>query len=86
MDILNSHNENIARKTGYNGQCMTKKSRFGTSRVMQSDATLIYRLPPNATIGPILSIRAFEFESLYVLDPLIPDMRDVKQAVWITAW
>ena len=31
MDILNSHNENIARKTGYNGQCMTKSPGWDES-------------------------------------------------------
>ena len=49
------------------------------------DATLTYRLLPNATLGPILSIRAFEFESLYGLDFLISDQQDDKQTIWVTA-
>ena len=61
------------------------KAQVATSQAVRH-ATLIYRLLPNATLGPILSIRAFEFESSYGLDLLFPDMRDVKKTVWITAW
>ena len=47
--------------------------------------TLIYRLSLDAMIGPILFFLALEFDSLYGLDLLIPDLRDVRQTVWITA-
>ena len=43
------------------------------------------KLLPMATMGPILSVRAFEFESLYVLDLLIPDQENDKQNVRVTA-
>ena len=71
-----------------NGQHMITESRLDeagdsvrpcgafTHSKDQPDATLFYRLPPNASIGPILSIRAFEFESLCGPDLLIPDQRD----------
>ena len=36
----------------------------------QPDAALIYRLLANATMGPILSIRAIEFEKLLWPGPL----------------
>ena len=39
-----------------------------TSSKDQRDATLIHRLPSTATIGPILSIRAFDFESVCGFD------------------
>ena len=55
------------------------------NREDQPDAALIYRLPHNATIGPILSSRAFEFERLYGLDLWIPDQQDDEQIVWVTA-
>ena len=49
------------------------------------DATLFNWLPPNSTIGPILSVRAFEFESVCGLDLSIPSPQNDKLAVWITA-
>ena len=77
MDTLKIHNERLARKAGdqspiENVQYMISEARLDEAgdavtvrQVMQDDpdATLIYRLPPAATIGPILSIRAFDFES-----------------------
>ena len=51
----------------------------------QPDAKLIYRSPPNGTIWPIASIRAFEFTSLYGLYLLNPDLQKDKQAVRVTA-
>ena len=51
----------------------------------QLGATIIYRLPPSGTEGPILSTRASEFESLCGMDLLISDLRDVTQTVRVTA-
>ena len=34
------------------------------------DSQLIQRIVPNSTVGPILSVRTFEFESLHVLNIL----------------
>ena len=56
---------------------MIAKSRLddsgdaGTSKDTTT-RTLVYKLRPNSTIGPILSVRAFEFESVYGLDTREP--------------
>ena len=45
----------------------------------QADPTLICRLPPNATTGSVLSIRAFDFSKAYTAHTfLILDWRDDK--------
>ena len=51
--------------------------------VYSHDPTLIYRL--FSTCGPILSVRAFEFESVYGLNLLILCVENDKLTVWITA-
>ena len=56
-----------------------------TNSMDQLGATIIYRLPPSGTEGPILSTRASEFESLCGMDLLISDLRDVIQTVQVTA-
>ena len=66
------------------GDTVTPGGAFTKSKD-QPDVTLIDRLPPDATIGPILTFLALEFESFHGLDLLIPDLRDVRQTVWITA-
>ena len=38
------------------------------------------QVAPKATIGPVLSIRAFLFEGLSILDLLIPDLRQTNRA------
>ena len=42
------------------------------------DAQLIYWNPPNTTIGLLTSERAFEFESVFGLDIVIPSRRDAR--------
>ena len=66
------------------GETFTHCGAFTNSKD-QPDATVIFRLPSHATIQPILSIRAFEFGSPYGLDLLIPNLRDVKQTMWVTS-
>ena len=66
------------------GDTVTPSGAFTKSKD-RPDVTLIYRLSLDAMIGPILSFLALEFDSLYGLDLLIPDLRDVRQTVWITA-
>ena len=38
----------------------------------QEDAQLVRRIEPNSTIGPTLSVRAFELDSPCGLDMLVP--------------
>ena len=45
------------------------------------DTQLLYR----TKIGPVLSVRAFELDSMYGLDILIPSPRNNKLTAWITA-
>ena len=45
----------------------------------------MYWLFPNATTGPILLIRAFEFERLFGWDLEILDLRNDKQTVRVAA-
>ena len=49
------------------------------------DAQLIRKKPPNSTVWPILSLRAFELEGLYRLDILVPHTADscVLPLAWV---
>ena len=43
--------------------------------------TQLYKLPPHTKIGPILWVRAPDFESMYDLDVLIPSPKNSKLSV-----
>ena len=77
MGIHNIQNEKIASIAG---------KPFGavTNSKYQKDTMLINHFPPNATTGPIVSIRVFGFEGFFGLDRLVPDLRDVQHTVWVT--
>ena len=48
----------------------------------EKDAQLIRRMEPISTIGPILSVRAFDFVGLYGLNILVSSTKDSKLIVW----
>ena len=49
------------------------------------DAHLIWRVEPNSTIGPILSVRLFEFEFHYGLDSPVRSTKFSNKITWVTA-
>ena len=50
----------------------------------QEDAEVGHRIKSKSSVEPILSVRAFEFGSLYGLDILVPSPRDPALTVWDT--
>ena len=50
--------------------------RHDTESKDPDDMQLIRRIQPNSTIGPVLLVRAFDFESLHGLDMWVPSSKD----------
>ena len=63
---------------GRSGQLVIAMHEF-TKSTDHEDAQLIWRSEPNPMIGPILSVRAFEFEGQYGVDIIVPSTECSKQ-------